>query len=256
MSIQIIPKERQARGAFNGGEIVENKPIGFPREGGIIRPYSNLFYWAYAEAKVDSTIGLHPHEGFEIMSFVLKGHIKHFDTQLKQWRPLHEGDAQIIRAGNGISHSEFVAKDGAIFQIWFDPNLNKTLQQPASYDDYKSADLPVSQDGDVAVKTYIGNSSPIELDTEGLEIQQLSFEKAHWEKALSTGHVYSLYVQEGQFSINGEAVKADDFVIVKDADQLNIDSDVPGKIFLISSPKRPSYMTYSEMMQQRMGAAH
>jgi len=33
MSIQIINKESQAYGAFNGGEIVENKPIGFPREG-------------------------------------------------------------------------------------------------------------------------------------------------------------------------------------------------------------------------------
>ncbi|MEZ4963539.1 MAG: pirin family protein [Saprospiraceae bacterium] len=252
MSIQVIPKERQARGAFNGGEIVENKPIGFPREGGITRPYSNLFYWAYAEANVDSTIGLHPHEGFEIMSFVLKGYIKHFDTKLKEWRPLYEGDAQIIRAGSGISHSEFIAKNGAIFQIWFDPNLNKTLQQPATYDDYKSADLPVVQDGDISVKTYIGSSSPIELDTEGLEIQQLSFKKANWEKSISPENVYSLYVQEGQFSINGEAVKADDFVLVKDAATLKLESGSPGLVFMIASPQRPSYPTYAEMMQRRM----
>ena len=73
MSIQIINKESQAYGAFNGGEIVENKPIGFPIEEGPTKPYSSLFYLANAIAKVDSTIGLHPHEGFEIMSFVLKG---------------------------------------------------------------------------------------------------------------------------------------------------------------------------------------
>ena len=42
--IQIIPKEEQAYGAFNNGEIVENKPIGFNREGGKLKPYSNIFY--------------------------------------------------------------------------------------------------------------------------------------------------------------------------------------------------------------------
>jgi len=46
MSIEIIAKDQQAYGAFNNGEIVENKPIGFPREGGPTKPYSNLFYWA------------------------------------------------------------------------------------------------------------------------------------------------------------------------------------------------------------------
>ena len=111
MSIQIIPVEQQGRGAFNGGEIVENKPIGFPQDRSSIRPYSNLFYWAHAKSLTDSTIGLHPHQGFEICSFVLKGNIRHFDTKLNDWKPLEAGDVQIIRAGNGISHSEWMGKD-------------------------------------------------------------------------------------------------------------------------------------------------
>ena len=82
MAIEIIPKDQQASGQFNGGQIIENKPIGFPQDGGNVRPYSNLFYWAYAEAVEESTIGLHPHQGFEIMSFVLKGAIRHYDTKL------------------------------------------------------------------------------------------------------------------------------------------------------------------------------
>jgi len=156
MSVTVISKERQAYGAFNGGEIVENKPIGFPQDGGTVKPYSNLFYWAYAEAKVDSTIGLHPHQGFEIMSFVLNGSIRHYDTKLKEWRDLSAGDVQIIRAGNGISHKEHMNKDSVMFQIWVDPNLNKTLQQPASYDDYKSSDFPVEDYNGYRVKRYSG----------------------------------------------------------------------------------------------------
>ncbi len=254
MSIQVIPKERQAKGAFNGGEIVENKPIGFPQEGGFIKPYSNLFYWAYAEANVDSTIGLHPHQGFEIMSFVLKGQIRHFDTKLNEWRPLEAGDAQIIRAGNGISHAEFLAKDAAIFQIWFDPNLEKTMRQPATYDDYKLNDLPVSTTGDVSVRTYIGDESPITLDSQGVEILRFEFDKADIQKPISSDSIYSLYVIEGEFSINGEAVKNDDFIIVKDASELNIKSEGTGKLFVIASPATIGYPTYAEMMQQRMKA--
>ena len=48
MSIQLIKREQQADGNFNNGEILEKKPIGFPQDGGITKPYSNLFYWAHA----------------------------------------------------------------------------------------------------------------------------------------------------------------------------------------------------------------
>ncbi len=250
--MQIIPKDKQAYGAFNGGEIVENKPIGFPQDGGSIRPYSNLFYWAYAEAKVESTIGLHPHQGFEIMSFVLKNHIRHYDTKLQEWRTLRAGDAQIIRSGNGISHAEYLSEGGAIFQIWFDPNLSRTLNQPASYDDYKSENLPVSKTGDVTVKTYIGEGSPITLDTPGLEVLRFNFEKANYKRPVSRDKVHSLYVLGGSLRINGEEVKTDDFIILNDAEELIVESSEAGDIFMVSSPANLDYRTYSEMMQQRM----
>ncbi len=252
MSIQIVPKERQARGAFNGGEIVENKPIGFPREGGAIRPYSNLFYWAYAEAKVDSTIGLHPHEGFEIMSFVVKGHIRHFDTKLNSWKPLMAGDAQIIRAGNGISHAEFIAEGGAIFQIWVDPDLTQSLSKPASYSDYAGADLPVREENGLTVKTYIGEGSPFQLDTEGIEIREFSFDKAAATLPLDPAKVYSLYAVSGNFSINGKAVRQDDFILIDDMEELTLESDGPGKVFMVASPAKLGYKTYAEMMQERV----
>jgi redox-sensitive bicupin YhaK (pirin superfamily) len=252
MAIQIIPKERQAKGAFNGGEIIENKPIGFPGDGGFVRPYSNLFYWAYAEAKVDSTIGLHPHQGFEIMSFVLKNSIRHFDTKLQDWRPLQAGDVQIIRAGNGISHAEFIAEGGAIFQIWFDPNLSKTLNEPASYDDYKSDDLPVKTYNEISVKTYIGEGSPVTLETPGLEVLRFSFENADFKRQISPDKVHSLYIINGNAKMNGEPVKQDDFIIITDSEELHLESQISGDVFMISSLAKPDYQTYAEMIKSRM----
>ena len=142
MSILIYNKEDQASGNFNSGEILEKKPIGFPQDVGELKPYSNLFYWANAwTPNSKSTIELHPHQGFEICSFVIKGGIKHYDSKQQKWIPLIKGDVQIIRAGSGISHAEEILDKSEIFQIWFDPDISKTLLDDATYDDYKSNDF-------------------------------------------------------------------------------------------------------------------
>ena len=247
MAVQIINESAQGHGAFNGGEIVENKPIGFPQDGSSVRPYSNLFYWAHARAMVDSTIGLHPHQGFEICSFVLKGEIRHYDTKLKEWRPLQAGDVQIIRAGNGISHSEWMGKGAEIFQIWFDPNLQKTLPQPASYDDYKAGVFPVREDGDARIQTLIGPESPFELDTPGLEVRRITLESGSYTFKTSPAHINSAYVLEGEVLFDGEDAKERDFVLIKEADSFEIQTLTGADIFVITSPAQLDYKTYAQL---------
>ena len=97
MKIEIYQIKDQAKGNFNNGEILENKPIGFPGENGKLKPYSNIFYWAHAwTTNEKSTIGLHPHKGFEICSFVLKGKInfKSYDKIM------------VIKEGSGVRISK------------------------------------------------------------------------------------------------------------------------------------------------------
>ena len=117
--VRIYKKAEQANGQFNGGAILEKKPVGFPQDGGKLKSFSNLFYWAHAWSDEGSTIGLHPHQGFEIMTFIIEGEINHYDTKIDQWRNLKKGDVQIIRAGNGVSHAERLEPGAHIFQIWF-----------------------------------------------------------------------------------------------------------------------------------------
>lgn len=252
MAITIIPKEQQGQGAFNGGEIVENKPIGFPQDHSSIRPYSNLFYWAHAKAVKDSTIGLHPHQGFEICSFVLKGNIRHYDTQLQEWRPLEAGDVQIIRAGNGISHSEFMSKDAEIFQIWFDPNLAKTMEQPATYDDYKAKDFPVSGKDGAHVQTLVGEGSPFRMDTPGVAVQKIEVSGGSYTIEAEPGKIYSAYVLDGEALFNGSSARTSDFVQITDQPTIEIESQAGTSVFIISSLQIPGYRTYGELMKARM----
>ncbi|MDX1477478.1 MAG: pirin family protein [Saprospiraceae bacterium] len=249
MAIRIINKSQQAYGAFNGGQIVENKPVGFPQDGGFVRPFSNLFYWARAEAVVDSTIGLHPHQGFEIMSFVLEGRIRHFDTKHNAWKPLNAGDVQIIRAGNGIQHAEHMEKGAVIFQIWFDPDLGKTLQKEASYDDYTQDTFPTREDQGAQRTTYIGQGAPITMDSE-VRVDRLLL-RAGYDMQLRSGKTYALYMISGSGAINGQTVEQDDFIIVEDEETISLTPDEQADVFLVELNSELDYRTYAARMAER-----
>ena len=247
MKLEIYTIEDQARGHFNNGEILENKPIGFPSDGGKLKPYSNIFYWAHAwTGSKKSTIGLHPHQGFEICSFVLKGKINHFDTKQNSWIPLSEGDVQIIRSGNGISHSEELMENSEIFQIWFDPNLRVSLNKLASYDDYKSQDFQILDSKWKKTKIIKNENSRLKMDSEGIEIFQYSYlDNKNDEISLKLDKIHSFFIIDGEISINGKIISKGFFFTVRDQNLLKLKILSNSEIFRISSPKNVSYKTYS-----------
>ena len=247
MKLEIYTIEDQARGHFNNGEILENKPIGFPGDGGKLKPYSNIFYWAHAwTGSKKSTIGLHPHQGFEICSFVLKGKINHFDTKQNTWIPLSEGDVQIIRSGNGISHSEELMENSEIFQIWFDPNLRLSLNKLASYDDYKSQDFQILDSKWKKTKIIKNENSRLKMDSEGIEIFQYSYlDNKNDEISLKLDKIHSFFIIDGEISINGKIISKGFFFTVRDQNLLKLKILSNSEIFRISSPKNVSYKTYS-----------
>ena len=246
MGISIYKKSDQASGSFNSGEILEKKPIGFPNDGGKLKPYSNIFYWAHAWTPNEkSTIGLHPHRGFEICSFVLKGKINHFDTKQNKWIPLEQGDVQVIRSGNGISHSEEICDSSEIFQIWFDPDLTKTLIKEASYSDYKSTEFPVSSIKNKVVKNIIGNDSPVEIDSEGVIVNEYLFGIGDHLIDINEGCIHSIFLMEGILSFNGAEYLPGTFFTAQFENYLQINVLQKTKVFEIISPINPTYKTYA-----------
>ena len=246
MGISVYEKSDQASGSFNHGEILEKKPIGFPQDGGRLKPYSNIFYWAHAwTPDKKSTIGLHPHRGFEICSFVLKGKINHFDTVQNKWIPLEEGDVQVIRSGSGISHSEEICDNSEIFQIWFDPDLSKTLIKEASYSDYKSNEFAVNSTKNKVVKNIIGGDSPVQIDSEGVSINEYCFEIGDHLIDINQGFIHSIFLMEGIMSFNGIEYSAGTFFTAQLENCFQIKVLEKAKVFEIISPINPSYSTYA-----------
>ena len=250
MTIQITTKENQAEGHFLNGAILENKPIGFPQDGGGQKPISNIFYWANAWSEVGGTIPEHPHKFFEIMSFVLDGDIEHYDTKNKQWLPLKKGDVQIIRAGNGISHSEKMNAGANIFQIWFDPNIMLTQNKEASYSDYNANQFKVIDNGGFETTYYVGANGIVEMDTV-VDIQKISFKQnTSYKFPKKEGYVFTAYVLgKEKVSLNAQNLSQHDFVVVDDEDELNIEAAIGAELFVIQTPKQVNYKLYNELVK-------
>jgi hypothetical protein len=215
-------------------------------EDGQLQPYSNLFYWAHAWSDKGSTIGEHPHRAFEILSFVIKGSIEHYDSHNRKWIPLKEGDVQIIRSGSGISHSEKINAHSELFQIWFDPDLNKTFGVAATYNDYEGASFPVKKENGFAVKVYTEGGTSFKMVTPGVNIKEVSFTAGEHEYKIGDGKVCSVYLIEGKITVGTSEVNANDFILAGDETSLKFSSPTSGRLFIIETPAKLTYRTYAE----------
>jgi redox-sensitive bicupin YhaK (pirin superfamily) len=246
MSIFIYPVDKHEKGGFNDGEILENKPVQLTEDPTKLKPYSNLFYWAHAWSDEGSTIGQHPHKAFEIMSFVLKGSIEHYDTKGQQWISLKEGDVQIIRAGSGISHSEKLNAGSQMFQIWLDPGIEKVIHNPASYNDYPADSFPVKNENGMTIKTFYGEGAPMTMETPGVKIQEILLKEGEHSLKLNKENYYSIYIISGDIETGEGSAEQDDFIVLKDEGEFKFSSAGETKIFMIETPGKLDYKTYAE----------
>lgn len=166
MIITIYGPDQQGVGGFDGGKITEQKPIGFPGDGAEIKRVGPLFYWAWAFANEEGFIGAHPHQAFEIMTYVVHGKAEHGDS-LGTKSVVGPGGAQVMQTGSGVYHEErFIGPDMEGFQIWFEPYLNEAVKRTPTYNEYSHGDFPIHDEDGVSIKTVIGEGSPVELVTD------------------------------------------------------------------------------------------
>lgn len=162
-TIEVYSPQRQGVGAFDGGKITEIKPIDFPGGTSQGKRLGPLFYWAWASAKGDGVIGMHPHKGFEIISYVLDGEIGHSDT-LGHRNRIGAGGAQVMQTGAGISHQEeMYGQRTEFFQIWFEPDLRQAVTRPPQYGQYIHEEFDQDVSDGLRVKAIIGPGAPVQL---------------------------------------------------------------------------------------------
>lgn len=199
---RVLGPDEQGQGSFDGGSIVEQKMIGFSGEGSSIHRIGPLYYWAWGEChKPNAAIGMHPHRGFEIMSYVLHGEIEHQDTLGNKSR-IGPGGVQLMKTGSGVEHDEcFVTTPAESFQIWLDPDFREEIKRLPQYEAYRSDQFvlePVGEDSLSVAKIILGPKSPIVLGTPSVEMQELQLtpEKS-WTRSIQGLRGWSAIVLKG-----------------------------------------------------------
>ena len=242
--IHLKKEEQELMPLFNGA-FIENKPIPFPNAKGTTA-YSNLFYWAHLEAKETAEFPLHPHEGFEIMTFVFKGSLEHFDTATKVWTPLNAGGLQVIQAGSGVQHAERIVKGTRLFQIWFDPDFSKSLLKDATYNDYPSNRFKAKAYEGFEQIDYIGPSSPVIFETENLAITKRTYTLGNYTETRDKNFVYSYYLLDGKVKINDVILEKDTFLVEEDVEECSLEVLEKGELFMIKTAKNIDYKRFIE----------
>lgn len=253
MEVKIIKPQDQAIGQFDGGKIKEQKPISFPGEGSLINRLGPLFYWAWGISQGPAEIGLHPHQGFEIITYVIEGKAYHHDT-LGTESFVGAGGTQLMQTGSGVSHAEALKEPSEVLQIWFEPHLSQAVKRTPTYSQYDSNDFSLTDKDGVTIKTILGNDSPMKIVTDG----QI------WDIRIPNGTVYTHSLLQNR-TLAGLAIRGDgaltvdtnqpthfahkDFVIVQSGQggEVAIQAlDKELRIFLIEIPTEVDYPLYNK----------
>ncbi|OAI19796.1 hypothetical protein A1507_06445 [Methylomonas koyamae] len=167
---------------------------------------------AFASESADDYIAgfpNHPHRGFETLTYLLAGRMRHRDNAGHAGL-LETGGMQWMTAGRGIVHSEMPEqKDGLLagFQLWINlPAADKMV--PAWYRDVQSPDIPQFGRADARVRVLAGAShgvtGPIQRPkTEPLVLDLELPAGTRFEQPLPAGHNAFFYVYGGEVEVAG-----------------------------------------------------
>lgn len=168
----------------------------------------------------------HPHRGFETVTYLLAGRMRHEDSAGHQG-VIEPGGIQWMTAGRGIVHSEMPQQQAGLlegFQLWVNLPAQHKMDAPA-YQEHPVDAIPVEvRAGGIRVNVIAGVT---QTGTRGPVVQPLT-EPLYLDVELPPGQVFSerlpsahngfCYVIEGQV----EAEDADGGVVMLQRDDLAV----------------------------------
>ncbi len=156
--------------------------------------------------------GPHPHRGFETLTYVIDGELRHSDNRGGSGT-LGPGDAQWMTAGRGVVHNEQPA--GAepvhVLQLWINLPASAKLA-PYRYQDLRGAQMPVRREPGVEVRVFSGQSGALRgpalnhVPVTLLDIRMAP--GAQFTQALPAGDNAFLHVLSGEGRFGAQATPA------------------------------------------------
>lgn len=182
----------------------------------------------------------HPHRGFETVTYMLAGLMRHFDNKGNSGL-LEPGGAQWMTAGSGLIHSEMPEQtDGLMrgFQIWVNLPASEKMVPPR-YQDYTPGQIPARTLADgVTVKVVAGEASGLAGPVNGVSRQPLLVDVTlpagtSWRHGVDPQATVLVHVFEGRAAIGGRDVAAAHMAVMGAGDEVEIKAGTDGARVLI-----------------------
>jgi len=253
MTVRPIAKAVKGMPTSDGAGVRLTRLLGTP-EAQNFDPFLMLDHFDSAEAS-DYIAGFpdHPHRGFETVTYMLEGKMRHRDNTGREGL-IETGGIQWMRAGRGIIHSELPEQtEGRMrgFQLWVNLPGRLKMSEPG-YQEFDADKIPVeAREGGVTVKVVTGRTTrgargPVEDSA----IDPIYFDVtvpagAVFEEPLSADHAAMIAVFEGEVRIADRSVTALGAAFLGFGDTVRIEATREARFLLLAGkPIREPVVQY------------
>ena len=186
----------------------------------------------------------HPHRGFETVTYMLAGSMKHADNQGNAGL-LGPGSVQWMTAGRGIVHSEMPQQENGLmwgFQLWVNLPASDKMIAPR-YQDIPAGDVPTVALGDGGTAKVIagelnGVAGPVTgVVTEPYYLDVHLTEDAELQLPVPGTHNAFIYVYDGSVGVVNHDVRAvsrGEIALLGPGNSLCLRSDQESRFILVA----------------------
>lgn len=211
----------------------------------------------------------HPHRGFETVSYMIAGRMRHHDSAGNAGL-LGPGGVQWMTAGSGLIHSELPEQEAGLmegFQLWLNLPAKDKMIAP-NYRDIPSASIPeYTTDDGIRVRVIAGASHGLagavqRPQTEPLYLDLHLPAGSRFVQAVPAGHNAFTYTYRGKVSIGGTEVADRQMAILANdgAGEVCIEAAEAARVLLIAgrplhepiAQYGPFVMNTGEQLQQTL----
>jgi len=234
--------------ASDGDGVRLTRIVGSP-EINMVDPF--LLFDVFESDSPDDYIGGfpdHPHRGFETVTYLLAGRMRHKDNTGREG-VIKPGGVQWMTAGRGIVHSEMPEQENGLlqgFQLWVNLPATAKMTAPA-YQEFPASVIPsekLEAGGTIKViagRTDNGTEGPVKnvyTDPLYLDVQLEPGQTV--QQQIPQSHGGFLYVVKGgvQVGKTGAMLNDQSFGVLGDGEQLHLSSRAEGGRVLVIAGKR------------------
>jgi len=209
----------------------------------------------------------HPHRGFETITYMLAGRMRHHDSGGNEGL-ITDGGVQWMTAGRGVIHSEMPEQNEGLmegFQLWLNLPAKDKLCEPW-YRDIPNAEVPrFTLESGATVQVIAGSSHGVQgavqrADTEPLYLDLELPAGATFEQPLPAGHNAFLYVFRGEAVVAGKGVAQTKMAILDNAegaDGVVVKAATPTRLLLIAGrPLKEPIAQYGPFVMNTQAELH